>query len=359
MIERAAIPSALSGASIAILSALICICVVLLLRPLLLRYALAMPNARSSHIKPTPQGGGIAVILATMLATGFGLFSFGSPATSIAVAFAATLAMACVGAVDDFRPLGVTPRLILQTAAVGMIIYTLPEHLRVLPFLPWSAERVLLVIGGVWFVNLVNFMDGIDWMTVAEIIPISAGLVALGCLGAFTHFGIAVALALGGAMLGFAVFNRPVAKLFLGDVGSLPIGLLTGWLLVLLAGEGHFAAALLLPLYYLADATLTLGRRLLRGQKVWQAHRTHYYQRATDRGFSVSEVVAHVFAVNVGLALAAVLSVVIPGVVSALAMLCVGFGLVAWILARFARGKQPLVPASNQAGTTPNANVPS
>jgi UDP-N-acetylmuramyl pentapeptide phosphotransferase/UDP-N-acetylglucosamine-1-phosphate transferase len=141
-------------------------------------------------------------------------------------------------------------------------------------------------------------------------------------------------------MLGFAYFNRPTAKLFLGDVGSLPIGLLTGWLLVLLAGEGHRAAALLLPLYYLADATLTLARRLMEGEKVWQAHRTHYYQRATARGFAVSEVIARVFAVNFALAVLAVISVIAPGIASAAITLCVGTGLVIWILVQFARGKK-------------------
>src|SRR5581483_8253583 len=122
---------------------------------------------------------------------------------------------------------------------------------------------------------------------------------------------VVVALALGGAVAGFAYFNRPAAKLFLGDVGSLPIGLLTGWLLVLLAGSGHLTAALLLPLYYLADATLTLLRRLSNGERVWQAHRTHYYQRATDRGFSATEIVARVFTINLvlaGLALITVLA---------------------------------------------------
>src|SRR4029077_15515318 len=129
----------------------------------------------------------------------------------------------------------------------------------------------------------VNFMGGIDWMTVAEMVPLTAGLAVIGLLGALPPEGIVVALSLNGAILGFAPFNRPTAKLFLGDVGSLPIGLLTGWLLVLLAGSGHLTAALLLPLYYLADATLTLLRRLSNGERVWQAHRTHYYQRATDR----------------------------------------------------------------------------
>ena len=76
----------------------------------------------------------------------------------------------------------------------------------------------------------------------------------------------------------------------------------SGGCLLQLAGRGAIAAAILLPLYYLADATITLARRLIRGEKVWQAHRSHFYQRATDRGFTVSQVIAHVFAVNIALA---------------------------------------------------------
>ena len=121
-------------------------------------------------------------------------------------------------------------------------------------------------LAGLWFVNLVNFMDGIDWMTAAEVVPIAAALVAIGYLGALPPEAFRGA----GARRRddwFAWFNRPVARLFLGDVGSLPIGLLLGWLLVLLAGGGNFAAALLLPLYYLADATITLLRRLAGGER--------------------------------------------------------------------------------------------
>ena len=154
----------------------------------------------------------------------------------------------------------------------------------------------------VWFVNLTNFMDGIDWMTVAETVPITGAIVLLGLLGAVSALPMLVALALLGAMLGFAPFNRPVAKLFLGDVGSLPIGLAAG----LAAAARGGAAAIsrrrcILPLYYLADATLTLGRRLANGERVWQAHRSHFYQRALDRGFSVTEVVARVLLVNCAL----------------------------------------------------------
>ena len=145
------------------------------------------------------------------------------------------------------------------------------------------------------------------------------------------------------AMIGFAYFNRPVAKLFLGDVGSLPIGLLLGWLLVQLACHGAVAAAILLPLYYLADATITLIRRLIAGEKVWQAHRSHFYQRATDRGFSVSQVVAYVFAVNLGLAALALFTLAAPGLLNDVAALVCGAALVGWLLFAFARGKSVAV----------------
>src|SRR6516164_3510279 len=122
--------------------------------------------------------------------------------------------MAGLGAIDDIRPLPVVPRLLLQTIVVAGVIYTAPDALRVVPTLPWWLERLLLLIGGLWFVNLVNFMDGIDWMTVVEVIPIAATFAALGFLGALPSDAVMLALALGGAMIGFAYFNRPTAKLF-------------------------------------------------------------------------------------------------------------------------------------------------
>jgi UDP-N-acetylmuramyl pentapeptide phosphotransferase/UDP-N-acetylglucosamine-1-phosphate transferase len=118
-------------------------------------------------------------------------------------------------------------------------------------------------------------------------------------------------------------------------VGSLPIGLLVGWMLLQLAGSGALAAALLLPLYYLMDATITLVRRLARREKVWEAHRSHFYQRATDNGFSVMAVIAHVFVLNLALAaLAAGTLVWSSGVVQATALLA-GLLLVGLVLWRF------------------------
>jgi UDP-N-acetylmuramyl pentapeptide phosphotransferase/UDP-N-acetylglucosamine-1-phosphate transferase len=317
--------------------------IVMALLPLLQRYALAHPNARSSHHTSTPQGGGIAVIAATIaVAAGAAAIGFNDPSVntvSLWPVFAATAFIAVVGVADDIWTIEVAPRLLLQSLAVIVVIASLPEGLRVVPLLPWWIERVLLAIACLWFVNLTNFMDGIDWMTIAEFVPIAIGLTLIGYLGAMPVHGVVVALALCGGLIGFAPFNRPVARIFLGDVGSLPIGLLFAWQLVLLAGNGHFAAAILLPLYYLADSTLTLLRRMKNGEPFWQAHRTHFYQIATVRGLSVSAVVARVFATNLALVALAAASVVWPGALTTAATLAIGAGLVAWLLTSFARGK--------------------
>ncbi|MEH3144473.1 MAG: glycosyltransferase family 4 protein [Methylobacterium frigidaeris] len=307
------------------------------LKPLLRRYALARPNARSSHRVPTPQGGGLAVVAATLVPAGLML----APTPELATVGLAALALALVGIVDDLRPLPALPRLILQAAAVAAVVTT--SGGRLLPDLPLAVERTVAVLAGVWFVNLVNFMDGLDWMTVAEAVPVTGALVLLGLAGHLSPEPLLVAACLLGAVLGFAPFNRPVAKLFLGDVGSLPIGLAMAWLLYRLAGEGGLAAAVLLPLYYLADATLTLLRRARNREPVWQAHRSHYYQRATSNGYSVPAVVGTVFGLNCALALLAAATLVWPSWPVSLGALGLGAVLVAGVLRAFAtpRGWEP------------------
>ena len=293
-------------------AAAICAGLLLWLRPWLARYALARPNARSSHTVPTPQGGGIAVVAATTIVVAVAeIFFRTSSATNCGfrLSLSSAIGLALVGVTDDLRPLDAVPRLVLQIAAVAAVVATFPADMHIVPAFPWWLDRAFMLVGGVWLVNVVNFMDGIDWMTVAEIVPATAALGLFGLMGALPSEATLVALALCGAMIGFAPFNRPVAQLFLGDVGSLPIGLLLGWLLAVLAGSGHFAAAALLPLYYLADATITLMRRLVSGEQIMQAHRSHFYQRALDVGFSVNQIVARVFALNVALGLLALLTV--------------------------------------------------
>jgi UDP-N-acetylmuramyl pentapeptide phosphotransferase/UDP-N-acetylglucosamine-1-phosphate transferase len=317
---------------------------IVLLKPLFGRFALAVPTARSSHRALTPQWGGLAVVVAALGIAGLVLSvspQFGTEAvTRTYQVLLAALLLVSVGVVDDMRHLTPAPKFLAQTIAVALVVAALPEGLRIVPALPWWVERGMMLVAGVWFVNVINFMDGIDWMVVAEVVPVTAGLAIIGALGALPPEGLVVALALNGAMLGFAPFNRPVAQLFLGDMGSLPTGLLLAWLLFLLAGSGHVAAALLLPLYFAADATVTLLRRLLAGERVWEAHRTHYYQRAGDGGWSNMEIVARVFAVNLGLVALAVASVVANSPAADTVAVALGAGLVVWLMTGFARGKQ-------------------
>ena len=322
----------------AALAALVSALLTVIVRPMLFRVALAKPNARSSHRIPTPQGAGIAVIGATLIAAGaFIVLTDGSAIQVPLAVFGATLFIAAVGFADDLRSLPVLPRLLLQGLAVAIIVFMAPDKLRIIPAVPFWIERALLLIAGLWLVNLVNFMDGLDLMTVAEAVPVTAAVVLLGLLGQVPPETTIVSAALCGALLGFSPFNRPVAKIFLGDVGSLPIGLLLGWCLLHLAYNGQLAAALLLPLYYLADATVTLLRRMYRREPIWVAHRSHFYQRATDNGFTVWRVVSDVFMLNIGLAITAIVSTMISSSIIRILLFVLGCIAVTGAMVRFAR----------------------
>ena len=302
--------------------------------PLLQRYALARPNARSSHRVPTPQGAGIAVIAATLLVAS--VWGWSGIALPLAL-LAATTLIAAVGFADDILSLPVLLRLVLQVAAVGAVVFTAPDTLRIVPALPLAFERSLILLAAVWFVNLVNFMDGLDLMTVSEVVPITAALLLLGWLGDLPWSPALVAASLCGAMIGFAPFNRPIARVFLGDVGSLPIGLVLGWCLLQLAWHDHIAAALLLPAYYLADSTTTLLRRIARHEPFWAAHRTHFYQRATDNGFTVPRIIGEVFKLNLLLALLAIITIRANSIIVTAMALLAGAIAVGFILRRFSR----------------------
>lgn len=311
------------------------------LRPLMMRYALARPNARSSHRTPTPQGGGIAVLAGAFLALSLALALIPMEANAkqgLVLVMAAAALLALVGAWDDIRPLSPALRLPLQIFCVGIVVfYTAPE-MRLLPdALPLWVERGLALIAGVWFVNLVNFIDGIDWITLAGLVPLTGALALAGSYGLTDPATGLLAAALFGGLLGFAPFNKPMARIFLGDVGALPLGLLGAYLLYRLAGTGALTAALILPLYHVMDSTITLFRRLARGEKVWQAHRSHFYQQATDNGFKVIEIVAQVALLNLCLIALAAVSIALPAFWAQLGCLLAALTLTGALLRRFSR----------------------
>ena len=184
-----------------------------------------------------------------------------------------------------------------------------------------------MVIGTVWFVNAVNFLDGLDWMTAVQMVPITLGVAALEALGAVPPPVSACWRSPCSAPRSASPCSTSIRlRIFLGDAGSLPIGLCLAFMLIVVA-ETDLAAALLLSLYTLADATMTLFRRMLAGERISSAHRTHFYQRAVAQGLSVPQVTARVFLLGVLLAILAVVTVLADSLFIDLVM--VGLGLLA------------------------------
>lgn len=266
------------------------------------RQILDCPNERSSHTRPTPRGGGLAVTPAVLAGWLVALGQGSAPMVWTGVAVAAALALMTASWLDDRRSLPVAPRFAAHGAAVFGLLLLLPEGASVFQgALPRWADLLVAGLGWLWFVNLYNFMDGIDGITGIETAALGLGIAAVAAVSGVGVPLVPLALACAAAGLGFLGWNWHPARIFLGDVGSIPLGLLLGGLLVQLAAAGQLAAALILPLYYLADATITLGKRALRGEKVWQAHRQHFYQRAVQGGKRHDQVALVIAAGNLAL----------------------------------------------------------
>ncbi|MBP7064062.1 glycosyltransferase family 4 protein [Ferrovibrio sp.] len=288
----------------------------LLLLPLIVwlktRAVLDLPNARSSHTQPTPRGGGIAVV-AMVLALGL-------PWVTLTEQFAnglllvGFLVLALLFWFDDrLGGLPISLRMGAQALAVALVLGQLPPEARIASgmladWLPLWLERLLCFLAWLWFVNLFNFMDGINGITGVEMVGIGLGLAACAALAGFGAAPAGLALIVAGAGLGFLRYNWGQAQVFMGDVGSVPVGFLLGGLLLQAALSGLWAAALILPLYYWFDATITLLRRALKRERIWQAHRQHFYQQGARKAGAHAPVAGKIALLNaalIGLALLA------------------------------------------------------
>jgi UDP-N-acetylmuramyl pentapeptide phosphotransferase/UDP-N-acetylglucosamine-1-phosphate transferase len=253
------------------------------LRRLLLKADLLdRPNQRSSHRVPTPRGAGLLVLPAVVLAWFVVDRLCPLPGRFWAIGVAA-LALVAISLFDDRRSVSPGLRFALHALAVGLGLWSLPADFSLTQgLLPRWTDLILAFLAWLWFLELTNFMDGIDGITGVEGGSIALGLLLLAMAGALPLPLAGALLLLIGALFGFLAWNWHPAAIFLGDSGSVPLGYLLGWLLLLAGGAGLWPVALILPLYYWADATWTLLARLRRGEKIWQAHRRHFYQRATQ-----------------------------------------------------------------------------
>lgn len=269
------------------------------LRPWLTRVAGARPDARSSHKTVTPQGAGLGVVASLILVAGTAAVLAGVAEFRLLALLAAIAGLTLLGFIDDVRPIAWVPKLVAQAAAAALTALSLPAEATLVPPALFWAERAVAALVLLTVINIVNFIDGIDEITLAHGAPALAMIWAatlLMPLGGAT--GIIAAAGLG-AMAGFWPWNRHPASIFLGDSGSLPLGLLLGWLALHLALQGQPAAALLVLLYPLADGGLTLLRRVLAGRRLTEPHRDHAYQRAVDSGLRAPRVAFTVALVSI------------------------------------------------------------
>ena len=302
------------------------------------RAILDRPNERSSHSRPTPRGGGLAVT-AVLLAGGAALAGWSAAGTELWVVLGGTAALALLSWLDDLADLSAALRFGAHIVVVVAALFALPADAAIFQGLlpPWL-DRLAAGLAWLWFINLYNFMDGIDGMSGVETMTLGLGLFGLALLlpGALPMVGW-MGLIAAAAAFGFLLWNWHPARLFLGDVGSVPLGFLLGWLLLETAAAGQWAAALILPLYYLADATITLARRAWRGEKVWRAHREHFYQQPAAGGWPHDRIMLRVIAANLVLIACALVS----GWGAALPALAVAVCAVGFLLAWLARAGRP------------------
>jgi UDP-N-acetylmuramyl pentapeptide phosphotransferase/UDP-N-acetylglucosamine-1-phosphate transferase len=305
------------------------------------------PNQRSSHLTPIPRGGGIAVLAVALplIATIVWLYR---PGDRVAWAvLGSTLALAIVSGLDDRSGLPITTRLFTHAACVALVLAFIPAKFTLFQgLLPVALDRLVAGLAWIWFVNLYNFMDGIDGLAGVETASIGLGVFALVALIGTQGGDSATVAGLGGLILaaaacGFLVLNWHPARVFLGDVGAIPLGFLLGWLLLTLALWGYWVAALTLPAYYLADSGITIAARALRGERIWQAHAGHFYQRAVQRGWSHARVARFVGGGNVMLVALAAFSTQVVN--RAGDLICLGGAalIVALMLAWLARAIPP------------------
>ncbi|KTT62956.1 glycosyl transferase [Pseudomonas oryzihabitans] len=325
------------------------------------RYALSgglldEPNARSSHQVPTPRGGGLAFVLVFLLGC-LVLQKLGLLETSsCAVLVGAGLLVATLGFVDDHRHVGAGWRLLghfvaALVALLGLGGYgVLPTVLAGMTGLPAWLVLLLGAFYLVWLLNLYNFMDGIDGIAAVEALTVCLGMALIYEMTGYPGL-LGAPLLLAAAVGGFLLWNFPPARIFMGDVGSGFLGLILGVLSLqaAMAQLALFWAWLILLAVFVVDATWTLLRRLSRGKKPYEAHRTHAYQWASRRHGTHRSVTLAVLVINLCWLLPIALLVGV-GHLGAILGLLLAYGPLLCLALRYNAGTDEVATAAQSSG---------
>jgi len=277
-------------------------------------HVLDHPNERSLHSRPTPRTGGVAIFVALSVAVGLCGLGVGLTSSLLYGLGAGAGLVAALSFLDDRKGLPVSVRLPGHLVAAALLVIGglfLPGFS--LPGLAWYWPEWLGILFSllflVWMINLYNFMDGMDGFAAGMAVIGFGTFAVLGYLASNQLF-LALNLIVVSAAAGFLWFNYPPARIFMGDTGSSLLGLLAGGLSIWGAREGVFPfwVALLVFSPFIVDATVTLLRRLGRGERVWQAHKSHYYQRLVQSVWGHKKTVLYEYVLMLACGLSALLA---------------------------------------------------
>lgn len=275
-------------------------------RQALRRGMLDVPNERSSHLRVTPRGGGLAIAATTLLcALLIYVADIAGPRELLAWCVGGGL-VALAGLLDDRWGLSARFRLLIHSVASCVLVWAANG----MAPLPWFGASIdlgwfgllVMAIAVVWSINLFNFMDGIDGLAASQAVFVAGAGAALAVDGVAASPSNLMAVALAAATLGFLAWNWPPARIFMGDVGSGFLGFMLAACMFLSVREGSSTVWTWLTLHgaFLADATVTLLVRLARGERIYEAHRTHAYQHLARRWRSHRPVGLVLWAINLG-----------------------------------------------------------
>ena len=301
-----------------------------------------IPNARSSHSIPTPRGGGVAIVVAFLLAAiaayGYGVVE---PSIALGIVFAGSV-IALIGFFDDLGHIAARWRLLGHFSAAIWLVWVIgglpPIALFGQTISLGVVGNVLAVVYLVWMLNLYNFMDGIDGLASLEAITVCLSGALLASLAGEGQI-VLLPLLLAAAAAGFLVWNFPPARIFMGDAGSGFLGIVLGGLALQAALHEPqlFWCWLILLGVFIVDATYTLMRRLVRGDKVYEAHRSHGYQFASRHYGRHLPVTLGVVGLNLIWLLPIALCVLLLGLDGVLGLL-IAYAPLLWLAVRFRAG---------------------
>ena len=282
------------------------------------------PAERSNHKTPTPKGAGLIIIPIVAISTLIFFYFFLQPINEWVIIFFLCFFLGIISFIDDIKNLSIKSRLLLQTLIVGLSLLIYYESVTTnLLSLPVSYEKyfpliscllfLIFLLSWMWIINLYNFMDGIDGLTALQVCTVAICVNFLSIFGYLNDEYQIFSLILFSVYLAFYKFNKSPAKIFLGDVGSIPSGYLVGFIMIsCLSTNGVLLPIVIVNMYYILDSTSTLLIRIVKKENILKAHSDHFYQKMLRKGYQHSFVIKWILGLNSILLILSLLSIKLP-----------------------------------------------